>query len=79
MDPLGTARPHSQRSGIFYGSKSGNEWNQPGNNSPFAIRNALAPNIPHQHLHLGSQAQVRVAASSVHYTPSNRNSTRVKH
>ena len=27
--------------GIFYGSISGNEWNQPGNAMPFAIRNSF--------------------------------------
>ena len=36
---LATARPLSSLgAGIFYGATSGNEWNQPGNAQPFAIR-----------------------------------------
>ncbi len=41
-DPFGDGKTSIRAAaGIFYGSKSGNEWNQPGNNSPFAIRNAF--------------------------------------
>jgi hypothetical protein len=41
-DPFGNGKTSIRSAvGIFYGSKSGNEWNQPGNNSPFAIRNAF--------------------------------------
>jgi hypothetical protein len=39
-DPFGDGKTSIRSAvGIFYGTKSGNEWNQPGNNSPFAIRN----------------------------------------
>jgi hypothetical protein len=42
LDPFGDGKTSIRAAvGIFYGSKSGNEWNQPGNNSPFAIRNAF--------------------------------------
>ena len=41
-DPFGDGKTSIRSAvGIFYGTKSGNEWNQPGNNSPFAIRNAF--------------------------------------
>ena len=29
--------------GVFYGTTSGNEWNQPGNGAPFAIRQGFGP------------------------------------
>ncbi|MGD0481228.1 MAG: carboxypeptidase-like regulatory domain-containing protein [Terracidiphilus sp.] len=42
FDPFGDGKTSIRGAvGIFYGTKSGNEWNQPGNNSPFAIRNAF--------------------------------------
>jgi hypothetical protein len=41
-DPFGDGKTSIRSAvGIFYGTKSGNEWNQPGNNSPFAIRNGF--------------------------------------
>jgi hypothetical protein len=41
-DPFGDGKTSVRSAvGIFYGNPSGNEWNQPGNNSPFAIRNAF--------------------------------------
>ena len=39
-DPFGDGKTSIRAAaGIFYGSISGNEWNQPGNNMPFAVRN----------------------------------------
>jgi hypothetical protein len=39
-DPFGDGKTSIRAAaGIFYGSISGNEWNQPGNNIPFAVRN----------------------------------------
>ncbi len=41
-DPLGDGKTSVRAAaGIFYGSVSGNEWNQPGNAMPFSIRNAF--------------------------------------
>ena len=41
-DPFGDGKTSIRAAaGIFYGSISGNEWNQPGNNMPFAIRNGF--------------------------------------
>ena len=41
-DPFGDGKTSVRAAaGIFYGSISGNEWNQPGNNMPFAIRNGF--------------------------------------
>jgi outer membrane receptor protein involved in Fe transport len=41
-DPFGDGKTSVRAAaGIFYGSISGNEWNQPGNNMPFAIRNTF--------------------------------------
>jgi hypothetical protein len=41
-DPFGDGKTSIHSAvGIFYGNPSGNEWNQPGNNSPFAIRNSF--------------------------------------
>ena len=38
------ARPRfAAAAGIFFGTPSGNEWNQPGNAAPFSIRNAFGP------------------------------------
>jgi outer membrane receptor protein involved in Fe transport len=39
-DPIGDGKTSLRgAAGIFYGSVSGNEWNQPGNAMPFAVRN----------------------------------------
>jgi hypothetical protein len=39
-DPFGDGKSSIRgAAGIFYGSPSGNEWNQPGNAMPFAVRN----------------------------------------
>ena len=41
-DPFGDGKTSIRSAfGIFYGSVSGNEWNQPGNAMPFAIRNGF--------------------------------------
>ena len=41
-DPFGDGKTSIRAAaGIFYGSNSGNEWNQPGNAMPFAIRNTF--------------------------------------
>jgi hypothetical protein len=39
-DPFGDGKTSVRAAaGIFFGTKSGNEWNQPGNAMPFAVRN----------------------------------------
>ena len=41
-DPFGDGKTSVRAAaGIFYGNPSGNEWNQPGNAMPFAIRNVF--------------------------------------
>jgi hypothetical protein len=41
-DPFGDGKTSVRAAaGIFYGLPSGNEWNQPGNSMPFAIRNTF--------------------------------------
>jgi len=41
-DPFGDGKTSVRAAaGIFFGSPSGNEWNQPGNSMPFAIRNTF--------------------------------------
>ena len=41
-DPFGDGKTSVRAAaGIFYGNPSGNEWNQPGNSTPFAIRNGF--------------------------------------
>ncbi len=41
-DPFGDSKTSVRAAaGIFYGSVSGNEWNQPGNAMPFSIRNGF--------------------------------------
>ncbi len=41
-DPFGDGKTSIRAAaGIFYGSASGNEWNQPGNAMPFSIRNGF--------------------------------------
>jgi len=41
-DPFGDGKTSIRSAvGIFYGNPSGNEWNQPGNAMPFAIRNGF--------------------------------------
>ena len=48
-DPFGDGKTSVRAAaGIFYGSPSGNEWNQPGNATPFASATALAPLHPSQ-------------------------------
>lgn len=43
-DPFGDGKTSVRAAaGIFYGSPSGNEWNQPGNAAPFSIRNSFGP------------------------------------
>jgi hypothetical protein len=43
-DPFGDGKTSVRAAaGIFFGSPSGNEWNQPGNSMPFAIRNGFGP------------------------------------
>ena len=43
-DPYGNGKTSVRgAAGIFYGIPSGNEWNQPGNAAPFAIRNSFGP------------------------------------
>jgi hypothetical protein len=43
-DPFGDGKTSVRAAaGIFYGSPSGNEWNQPGNAMPFSIRNGFGP------------------------------------
>jgi hypothetical protein len=43
-DPFGDGKTAIRAAaGIFYGSPSGNEWNQPGNAAPFSIRNGFGP------------------------------------
>ena len=43
-DPFGKGTTSVRgAAGIFYGTPSGNEWNQPGNAAPFSIRNAFGP------------------------------------
>jgi hypothetical protein len=43
-DPFGDGKTSLRAAaGIFYGTPSGNEWNQPGNSMPFSIRNNFGP------------------------------------
>ncbi len=43
-DPYGDGKTAFRgAAGIFYGTTSGNEWNQPGNGAPFAIRQTFGP------------------------------------
>jgi hypothetical protein len=43
-DPYGDGKTAFRgAAGVFYGSTSGNEWNQPGNSAPFAIRQGFGP------------------------------------
>ncbi len=43
-DPFGDGKTAIRGAGgVFYGSTSGNEWNQPGNAAPFAIRQSFGP------------------------------------
>jgi hypothetical protein len=43
-DPFGDGKTSVRAAaGIFFGSPSGNEWNQPGNAMPFSIRNGFGP------------------------------------
>ena len=43
-DPFGDSKTAVRAgAGIFYGTTAGNEWNQPGNAAPFAIREAFGP------------------------------------
>ena len=43
-DPFGDGKTSIRAAGgIFFGSPSGNEWNQPGNAMPFSIRNGFGP------------------------------------
>jgi hypothetical protein len=43
-DPLGDGKTAIRAgAGIFYGTTAGNEWNQPGNAAPFAIREGFGP------------------------------------
>jgi hypothetical protein len=43
-DPFGDGKTSVRAAaGIFFGSFSGNEWNQPGNATPFSIRNGFGP------------------------------------
>ncbi len=43
-DPFGDSKTAIRAgAGIFYGTTAGNEWNQPGNAAPFAIRETFGP------------------------------------
>jgi hypothetical protein len=43
-DPYGDGKTAFRgAAGVFYGTTSGNEWNQPGNGAPFAIRQTFGP------------------------------------
>jgi len=43
-DPFGSGKTSIRgAAGVFYGTTSGNEWNQPGNGAPFAIRQGFGP------------------------------------
>lgn len=43
-DPMGAGKTSIRgAAGVFYGTTSGNEWNQPGNGAPFAIRQTFGP------------------------------------
>lgn len=43
-DPFGDGKTALRAgAGVFYGTTSGNEWNQPGNAAPFAIREQFGP------------------------------------
>jgi Carboxypeptidase regulatory-like domain len=43
-DPWGDGKTAFRgAAGVFYGTTSGNEWNQPGNGAPFAIRQTFGP------------------------------------
>ena len=43
-DPFGDGKTSIRAgAGIFYGTTAGNEWNQPGNAAPFAIRESFGP------------------------------------
>jgi Carboxypeptidase regulatory-like domain len=43
-DPFGDGKTSVRAAaGIFFGTPSGNEWNQPGNAMPFSIRNGFGP------------------------------------
>jgi hypothetical protein len=43
-DPFGDGKTAFRgAAGVFYGTTSGNEWNQPGNGAPFAIRQTFGP------------------------------------
>ncbi|MEI9978654.1 MAG: carboxypeptidase regulatory-like domain-containing protein [Edaphobacter sp.] len=43
-DPYGDGKTAFRgAAGVFYGTTSGNEWNQPGNGAPFAIRQSFGP------------------------------------
>jgi hypothetical protein len=44
LDPFGDGKTAIRAgAGIFYGTTAGNEWNQPGNAAPFAIRESFGP------------------------------------
>jgi hypothetical protein len=44
FDPSGSGKTSIRgAAGVFYGTTSGNEWNQPGNGAPFAIRQTFGP------------------------------------
>ena len=44
LDPFGDGKTSIRAAaGIFFGTPSGNEWNQPGNACPFSIRNGFGP------------------------------------
>ena len=44
FDPFGDDKTSIRAAaGIFFGTPSGNEWNQPGNAAPFSIRNGFGP------------------------------------
>ena len=51
-DPFGDGKTSIRAAaGIFYGSVSGNEWNQPGNAMPFAIRNGFGSETSLQYIY----------------------------
>jgi len=75
------ARPQfAPRPGIFYGSPSGNEWNQPGNAMPFSIRNGFGSETSLTSIYnVGFPTTAPVAASSrTSIRRPIRNSTRAK-
>ncbi len=92
-DPYGDGKTAFRgAAGVFYGTTSGNEWNQPGNGAPFAIRQGFGPlnsitNIystpgnfpdPPKLVEVSSRTSIRQARRSSSRRPPSRASTRTR-